>query len=89
MSADPVDQKILDEQARNAPLTKPRRLRANSFWISAEVTSIPAGRPSIVATKAGPWDSPAVSHRIIYSLFHYADFELVIPLETKHKKQKI
>ena len=24
MSADPVDQKILDEQARNAPLTKPR-----------------------------------------------------------------
>ncbi|GHJ38890.1 hypothetical protein Sm713_44990 [Streptomyces sp. TS71-3] len=27
------------------------------------VTGTPAGNPSSVATRAGPWDSPAVSHR--------------------------
>ena len=30
---------------------------------SLVVTSTPAGRPSIVATSAGPWDSPAVNQR--------------------------
>ena len=31
--------------------------------MSAVLTSTPAGRPSTVATRAGPWDSPAVSQR--------------------------
>ena len=57
--------------------------------MSCEVIDIPAGNPSIVATNAGPWDSPAVSHRIIYLLFHHPNIELLIPLQIKHKKQKI
>jgi hypothetical protein len=48
------------------------------------VTEIPAGNPSIVATKAGPWDSPAVSHRIIFILFHYRASECLFPLQIKH-----
>src|SRR5215213_8382529 len=38
--------------------------------MSAEVTCTWAGRPSRIATRDGPWDSPAVSQRSMPQVFH-------------------
>jgi hypothetical protein len=43
-----------------APRPTPSRRRARAARMSSEVTLTWAGMPSIVATRAGPWDSPAV-----------------------------
>src|SRR4051812_23478259 len=40
--------------------------------MSPEVTCTWAGRPSRIATSAGPWDSPAVSQRSMAQVFHAA-----------------
>ena len=46
-----------------APRPAPSRRRARSSPTSADVTAIPAGRPSAIVTRAGPCDSPAVNQR--------------------------
>src|SRR3712207_6823407 len=38
--------------------------------MSPVVTATWAGSPSRMATRAGPWDSPAVSQRSMQSVFH-------------------
>src|SRR6478736_9656138 len=38
--------------------------------MSSEVTRTWAGSPSRIATREGPWDSPAVSQRSMASVFH-------------------
>src|SRR5215218_4606883 len=38
--------------------------------MSSVVSSTWAGRPSRIATREGPWDSPAVSQRSMGSVFH-------------------
>src|SRR3954470_2353123 len=46
-----------------APRPYPSRRRARWWPTISVVIGTPAGRPSSVATSAGPWDSPAVSQR--------------------------
>ena len=50
-------------KAMRAPRPTPSRRRRRSSPMSAVVTSMPAGSPSMMATRAAPWDSPAVSQR--------------------------
>ena len=50
--------------------------------MSSEVTDMPAGRPSRIATSAGPWDSPAVSQRNMTPIFSrpvpHSDIDLTL-----------
>src|SRR5690606_2438525 len=52
-----------------APRPYPARRRSSAAAMSSEVTDTPAGRPSTIATSAGPWDSPAVSQRNMVPIF--------------------
>ena len=51
-----------------APRPYPARRRASAAATSAVVISTPAGSPSQIATRALPWDSPAVSQRSMQSI---------------------
>src|SRR6478672_8355280 len=53
-----------------APRPYPSRRRARESWMSAVVTFTWAGSPSRIATRDGPWDSPAVSQRSMRPVFH-------------------
>src|SRR3954449_12416808 len=55
-----------------APRPLPSRRRASAADTSSVVTRTCAGNPSRIATRAGPWDSPAVSQRSMRSSFHAA-----------------
>ena len=55
-----------------APRPRPSRRRASASETSSVVIVTCAGNPSRMATRAGPWDSPAVSQRSMASVFHAA-----------------
>jgi hypothetical protein len=45
--------------------------------MSEDEITTPAGMPSRIATRAGPWDSPAVSQRSMASVFHAPPYHLL------------
>src|SRR4029077_4437655 len=51
------------------PRPNPRRRRASSALISSTVTVNPAGSPSMMTTRARPWDSPAVRKRSTWPIY--------------------
>ena len=55
-----------------APRPWPSRRRARASRRSSVVIETCAGSPSRMATRSGPWDSPAVSQRSMASVFHAA-----------------